>query len=166
MSNDEKKKSKRVSFYKELAEPKPNDPEAERKKQEILERLRHATKKPKYRVEYAQMLYVHLKSGKPFQSFAAKVFVNPSTINVWVDTYEEFALAKSLGELEAYELFSEACKVKALKASTNYDPQMLKFILETRFARIGQFATEKEFDSLEPLKEIKFAYREPEKREN
>lgn len=52
----------------------------------------------KYKEEYCDMLIEHMARGNPLETFAAKVHVEIKTLDNWMNQYDEFLLAKRLGE--------------------------------------------------------------------
>lgn len=96
----------------------------------------------KYKPEYADQLYEHMKKGLGISSFNVEPPVWRSTIMRWVQTHPEFAAAKEKGEAEFLRLLATCAYSKALGlqvpaleklGSKKMDGEMIRFLLRTKF---------------------------------
>ena len=125
-----------------------------------------------YTEEMPIRLIEHFKEGRSFESFAGRddVMVGRSTIYDWVDKYEEFRIAKEIGESKAlyfYEtLLNAISRGKTIKDSKGEvvfdpkksDPKSVMFVLKTRFHKI--YSDRIKVDNENPTTSIVFVERE------
>ena len=104
----------------------------------------------RYTEEMPAMLISHFAEGRSFESFAGRdnVMVGRSTIYDWVDKYEEFRIAKEIGESKALYFYETLLNsvvrgktIKDLKGEVIFDPKKsdpksIMFVLKTRFHKI------------------------------
>jgi hypothetical protein len=92
-----------------------------------------------YKEEYDQLLIQHMSQGYSFESFCATINVGRRTLFDWIDRYESFKEAKSIGHEKAKQVFETVLISKIRGQDTkginikNSDTACLIFALKTRF---------------------------------
>lgn len=61
----------------------------------------------KYKAEYCDLLVEHMKTGKSFRSFAAKIGTHWDALYDWDKKYSEFSDAKKRGEAVCLDFWEE-----------------------------------------------------------
>lgn len=79
----------------------------------------HPHRETLYRPEYDDMLVEHMRLGRSFETFGAKVDVGRSTLYGWLKVEKSFSDAKERGELKSLDHFEEF-GMSQLVATGNY----------------------------------------------
>ena len=87
----------------------------------------------KYRPEYCQMLIDHMAGGLSWQCFCGVVGVACATTKLWLETHNEFAQAKAIGEGQSRLYWEKLGKLGSLGQIKDFNATIFIFTMKNRF---------------------------------
>lgn len=101
-----------------------------------------------FKIEYCEALVDHMRGGKSFRSFAAKLDKHWDTLYDWVKSHPEFSDAKKRGDAVCLDFWEEAA-IESMHDPKGLNTALWIFNMKNRFGwRDVQEIEERSFQTL------------------